>query len=173
MIVKLSQLSKLREDLKNKKIIFAGGTFDLFHRGHVEYLKHLRTLGDILVVAVSSDKRVRQRKGPGRPVLLQKDRLALVDSVRYVDYAFLAPEPSKSSPIPTMKIIAMLKPDIFVTCDNRWAPFQKDIAILGSRLKLIPRIHITSTTSIIHRIITRHCVIKKCIHYRSQTRRDH
>lgn len=172
MIVKFSQLVELRNREPNKKIVFAGGTFDLFHRGHVECFKQFRKLGDVLVIAVSSDARVRQRKGPTRPILSQRERLALVDSVRYVDYTLIAPKPTKNSPIPTMSIISALKPDVFVSCDKRWKPFEKDIESMGTKLEIIPRVNVTSTTHIIHRIITRHCVNAKCTHYSSKTKRD-
>jgi len=59
MIIKFKDLSKIRKNLKNKKIVFAGGTFDLFHLGHAESFKNLRKFGDVLVIAVSSNKRVR------------------------------------------------------------------------------------------------------------------
>ena len=55
MIIKFSELPALRRSLRNKKIVFAGGAFDLLHQGHIEALKDLRRHGDIVVIAVSSD----------------------------------------------------------------------------------------------------------------------
>lgn len=156
MIIKLSQLPQIRKSLRDKKIVFAGGTFDLFHRGHVESFKNLMPLGDVVVIAVSTDKRVKQRKGSKRPIISEKGRLALVDSVRYVDYSLLAPEPQKGKPVPTMLILTALRPDIFVTVDKKWESFRKDIESLGVELRIIPRGRIDSTTRLIKRIVQRY-----------------
>ena len=158
MIVKLSQLSQLRKSLHGKKIVFAGGTFDLFHSAHAKSFKNLKKFGNTVVISVSKDKRVKQKKGPDRPILLEKERLFLVDSIRYVDYCLLAPKPNKNKPVPTMRILAALKPDIFVTIDKKWLPFRKDVERLGVQLKIIPQISDYSTTTrIISRIIKRYC----------------
>ena len=156
MIVNFSQLAFLRKSLRDKKIVFAGGSFDLFHRGHIESFKNLRKSGNVVVIAVSTDKRVRQRKGPKRPILSERDRLALVDAIRYVDYALLAPEPNRLRPVPTMQILARLQPDVFVSIDKKWLPFKKDIENLGTKLKIIPRGNINSTSRIIKKILNRY-----------------
>lgn len=157
MVIKFSELSWLRKKYRNKKIAFAGGSFDLFHRGHIESFKNLRKYGDIVVVAVSTDKRVRQRKGPKRPILGQQDRLALVDAIRYVDYALIAPEPNKNQTVPTMRILTTLRPDVFVSIDKKWIPFKKEIEDLGVKLEIIPRGNLNSTSRIIKRILSRYC----------------
>jgi glycerol-3-phosphate cytidylyltransferase len=70
-----------------KSVVYAIGVFDLFHRGHVEFLKKARSLGDRLVVAVNADNMVAEYKR--RPVFSQDDRLELVRACRFVDYAFV------------------------------------------------------------------------------------
>ena len=50
------------------KYVFVNGTFDVLHRGHVELLKYAKDQGDILIVAIDSDERVRSMKGSSRPV---------------------------------------------------------------------------------------------------------
>src|ERR1041384_785599 len=87
------------------RVVLAGGTFDLFHRGHIDALRQLRRYGDVVVVAVSSDRRVRQRKGAQRPILSQAERSLLVDAIRYVDFTIRMPPPSKRHPIPTLSIM--------------------------------------------------------------------
>lgn len=153
MIVKFSELPRLRRTLRGKKIVYAGGTFDLVHNGHIEALKNLRKFGDIVVIAVSSDTRVRQRKGWRRPILSQRERLACMDAIRYVDYSLIAPEPPRNKPVPTIRILAALRPDIFVSADKRWLPFRREIEKLGVRLMIIPRNRINSTTRIINKIL--------------------
>ena len=56
------------------KISFVNGCFDVLHPGHIELLKHARSLGDYLIVAIDSDKKVAEMKGPDRPIFSQYDR---------------------------------------------------------------------------------------------------
>lgn len=156
MIVKFSKLPQLRKTLRGKRIVFAGGTFDLIHRGHIEYFKSIRKFGDIVVIAVSSDKRVRERKGPGRPILNQKERLALMDAVSFIDYCLIAPSPQKNKPVPTMRILALLRPDIFTSGDKRWFQYEKEIEKLGVRLKILLSNKINSTTRIIKTVLKKY-----------------
>ena len=51
------------------RLVFTNGVFDLLHVGHVRYLAQARALGDALVVAINSDRTVRELKGPDRPDL--------------------------------------------------------------------------------------------------------
>lgn len=157
MIVELSELPQLRQSLAGKKIVFAGGTFDLCHPGHIKALKSLKEFGDVVVIAVSTDQRIRERKGPNRPILSEKERLLIIDSIRYVDYCLLAPSPEENKPVPTMRILAVLKPDVFITIDKRWLSFRKEVESLGVQLKIEPRITGYSTTGIISRIVKRYC----------------
>jgi len=52
-----------------QRVVLTNGCFDLLHPGHVTYLQQARALGDVLVVALNSDRSVRELKGPGRPIL--------------------------------------------------------------------------------------------------------
>ena len=65
-----------------KKII-TYGTFDLFHRGHLELLRRAKELGDYLVVGVSTDE-FNKRKGK-ECIYPFKDRFKIVESIKYVD----------------------------------------------------------------------------------------
>ena len=67
------------------KISFVNGCFDVLHPGHIELLKHARSLGDYLIVAIDSDKKVAEMKGPDRPIFSQYDRAAVLKSIRHVD----------------------------------------------------------------------------------------
>ena len=51
----------------NQKIVFTNGCFDIIHAGHVKYLNSARSLGDVLIVGLNSDKSVRMLKGESRP----------------------------------------------------------------------------------------------------------
>src|ERR1700676_5787133 len=63
-----------REKRDGRRVVFTNGCFDLLHPGHVRCLAEARALGDLLVVAVNSDRSVRGNKGPERPLVPENDR---------------------------------------------------------------------------------------------------
>jgi D-beta-D-heptose 7-phosphate kinase/D-beta-D-heptose 1-phosphate adenosyltransferase len=67
------------------KRIVVNGTFDILHSGHLALLNHARSLGDHLVVAIDSDRRVKELKGTDRPVNTQTERQELLSNLRAVD----------------------------------------------------------------------------------------
>ena len=67
------------------KISFVNGCFDVLHPGHIELLKYAKSLGDYLIVAIDTDKKVAEMKGPTRPIFSQHDRALMLTSIRYVD----------------------------------------------------------------------------------------
>lgn len=66
-------------------IVFVNGCFDVLHPGHIELLKYARSLGDYLIVAIDSDRKVSEMKGPERPIFSQHDRSTMLSAIRYVD----------------------------------------------------------------------------------------
>jgi D-beta-D-heptose 7-phosphate kinase / D-beta-D-heptose 1-phosphate adenosyltransferase len=66
-------------------VVATGGCFDLLHPGHIETLEAARALGDCLIVCINSDASVRRLKGPGRPVVNEDDRAAVLRALRCVD----------------------------------------------------------------------------------------
>lgn len=67
------------------KISFVNGCFDVLHPGHIELLKYARSLGDYLIVAIDSDRKVAEMKGPERPIFSQHDRSTMLSAIKYVD----------------------------------------------------------------------------------------
>jgi rfaE bifunctional protein nucleotidyltransferase chain/domain len=67
------------------KISFVNGCFDILHPGHIELLKYAKSLGDYLIVAIDSDRKVSEMKGPKRPIFSQHDRSTMLISIKYVD----------------------------------------------------------------------------------------
>lgn len=94
MILTTGEFKKVRDNLRSekKKIVFTNGCFDILHRGHASYLNEARSLGDILIVGVNSDKSVRGLKGDGRPVHSELDRAYILDNLKSVDYAIIFDE---------------------------------------------------------------------------------
>ena len=67
------------------KVSFVNGCFDVLHPGHIELLKYARSLGDYLIVAIDSDRKVAEMKGPERPIFSQHDRSIMLAAIRHVD----------------------------------------------------------------------------------------
>jgi bifunctional ADP-heptose synthase (sugar kinase/adenylyltransferase) len=117
----------------------------------LDFVKDLRSRGEIVVIGISSDKRVKDRKGVDRPVHGQIDRALMVDALRDVDYTLIAPLPAKGVP-PTMRILCRLQPDMFVTRDTKWNQYRQQVEQLGTKLIIdIPR-KINSTSRILKRL---------------------
>src|SRR5205085_7212107 len=69
-----------------KALVFTNGVFDILHVGHVRYLEQARALGDALVVAINSDRSVRELKGADRPLMKENERAEILAALRAVDY---------------------------------------------------------------------------------------
>jgi rfaE bifunctional protein nucleotidyltransferase chain/domain len=67
-----------------KKVV-VNGTFDVIHPGHLALLNYAKSLGDFLIVAIDSDSRVSELKGPQRPINSQHERKLLLENLRAVD----------------------------------------------------------------------------------------
>ena len=94
--------------LKNKKIIFTNGCFDILHPGHIHILSKAKSLGDILVVGLNSDLSVKNLKGDKRPLVSEDDRSRVLLSLRFVDYVIIFNE------LTPLKVIKKIKPDFLV-----------------------------------------------------------
>jgi rfaE bifunctional protein nucleotidyltransferase chain/domain len=136
---KIVTRERLRELLaehrrRGKKIVLANGCFDTLHVGHIRYLEGAREEGDVLVVAVNSDSSVCALKGPGRPILPETARAALVGALRAVDYVLLFSEPNVEA------LLQELHPDVHAkgtdyTADS--VPERATSARLGIRVAIV------------------------------------
>ena len=107
----LTTLRKLIADkgLKRKSVVLVGGTFDLLHSNHINFLEQSKDFGDILVVGITSDTNVSKRKGKTRPVQSQKERARIVSALKPVDFVFISNLSAYNN-----KIISMLNPSVVV-----------------------------------------------------------
>lgn len=90
MIIRLNQYKKLYRSLGPKKKVLVGGCFDIIHFGHTVFLKKARKAGHYLIVALESDRFIRERK-KREPVHNQNQRAAILESFRSVDLVVLLP----------------------------------------------------------------------------------
>ena len=109
-VVGLRKLKGLRHSLRRrkKKVVFTNGTFDIIHRGHVDYLEAARTLGDVLIVGLNTDASIRRIKGKGRPINTTSDRARVLASLGCVDYVCTFGDDTPH------KLIKALVPDVLV-----------------------------------------------------------
>jgi len=103
---------------KGKKIVLCHGVFDLVHIGHIEHFKKAKSLGDILVVTITSDQFIN--KGPGRPYFASSLRLSFLESIECIDYVSVLDSPS------AIDGIKLIKPDIYCK-GNDYKDKKKDI----------------------------------------------
>ena len=133
-----------------QRLVFTNGVFDLLHVGHVRYLRQARALGDALVVAVNSDRSVRELKGAGRPLVSERERAEILASLRAVDYVTIFDDISPRS------LIAQLLPDILVkggdyTLDQIHG--REEVEAAGGRVVSLPFVPGASTSEIIQRMV--------------------
>lgn len=89
--------------------VMVNGTFDIVHRGHIELLNYAKSLGSFLLVAIDTDRRVKELKGEQRPINNQWDRMFMLDNLRSVDSVRFFD--SKEELIDIMK---EFQPDVYV-----------------------------------------------------------
>lgn len=94
--------------LKNQKVVFSNGCFDILHRGHVEYLAQAADLGNHLIVGLNTDNSVRRLKGADRPLQDQAARALVLASLHFVDSVILFDEDTPYN------LIKAINPDILV-----------------------------------------------------------
>ncbi|HUT87871.1 MAG TPA: D-glycero-beta-D-manno-heptose 1-phosphate adenylyltransferase [Thermoguttaceae bacterium] len=90
------------------RIVMTNGCYDLLHPGHVAALEQARKLGDCLVVGVNSDRSVRELKGPGRPIIDEQGRAAMLAALGCVDYVVVFDDASVT------KLVERVLPDVLV-----------------------------------------------------------
>jgi D-beta-D-heptose 7-phosphate kinase / D-beta-D-heptose 1-phosphate adenosyltransferase len=127
-------------------VVATGGCFDLLHPGHVHTLQAARALGDCLVVCLNSDASVARLKGPGRPVVGEADRAAVLAALGCVDAVSVF---DQDTPV---ALLRRLRPDVWVKGGDYAAtelPEAKVLASWGGRAVILPFVEGRSTTRLI------------------------
>ena len=150
--MKLRKLEDLPKLVEGKRVVLTNGCFDILHVGHVRYLNDARSLGDVLVVAINSDKSMRLIKDAGRPILPETERVALVSALRSVDYILLFDEPDVT------RVLDVLRPAIHAKGTDyteQSVPERDKVLAYGGAVRITgdPKDH--STRDIIQQILTR------------------
>jgi rfaE bifunctional protein nucleotidyltransferase chain/domain len=132
-----------------RRVVFTNGVFDILHPGHLRYLQHARSLGDLLIIGLNSDASVRRNKGPERPINSEAERAEILEALACVDAVTVFDEETPA------EIIRAIQPDILV----KGADWAEDAIVgrdtvegRGGQVVRIPIEQGYSTTEIIRRI---------------------
>ena len=131
------------------KKVFVNGTFDLLHRGHIELLNYAQTQGGHVCVGIDTDDRVREKKGPTRPIHNQEERKFFLESLKAVDEVrFFSNDKELEG------LVKSYQPDIMIVGSD-W----KGKSVIGSywaaKLIFFDRIGEYATTKTVQDIINR------------------
>ena len=132
-----------------RRIVLTNGCFDVLHAGHVSYLREARALGDILIVGVNCDARVRELKGANRPIYGEADRAELLGELTSVDYVTIFEEATAE------QLLRDLVPDVYAKGGDYKDKEITEMAVvkeLGTKIFLLGFRPGLSTTSIVDRV---------------------
>lgn len=148
MMYTYKDLGKLRKSLRNKKIVFVSGCFDILHPGHIEFLEKAATLGEVLIVGILPDIYIETKK-KRRAVYTQKQRAYIVQGLKPVTHTVLTPY--EKGLYPSLAVLRALRPDIFFRQEKSHAYIskQEELQHLGISLEAIPMRKVHSTTKTI------------------------
>lgn len=137
--------------MKNKRIVFTNGVFDILHEGHIASLSQAATYADVLIVGVNSDASVKRLKGDSRPVNNEHARALVLASLVMTDAIILFEEDTP------LNLITALMPDVLVkggdyTIDQ--IAGAKEVIANGGEVILADMVEGISTTTIIEKMKT-------------------
>jgi rfaE bifunctional protein nucleotidyltransferase chain/domain len=126
-----------------RRVIFTNGAFDILHVGHVRSLRHARSLGDHLMVAVNSDRSVRAAKGPDRPVFPAAERIEVLAGLACVDSVFVFDDATVDA------VLRVLQPHVHAKGPDYAAPGVPEratVAAYGGEIAIVgdPKDHSSS-----------------------------
>lgn len=103
------------------KVVLTQGTYDMVHIGHGRYFEEAKKYGDLLIVGVDSDKKVKARKGPDRPIVPQAERLEMLAHLRSVDVVTI-----KELNVPKWHLIKTVCPDVLIVTKETLEKYSKE-----------------------------------------------
>lgn len=152
-----SAVQWLSSHRRQKTVVLVTGVFDLFHKEHKLFLQRAKELGDILVVGVESDLRVRQLKGENRPIWNEEQRVSAIMKTKIADVVFVLPQ-KFSRPSDHEALIERIKPNFLAISSHTPHQSEKQSIIekFGGQLVIVhqhnPKV---STTLTVERVNTK------------------
>ena len=153
-VLTVEQLTNIVKQLKQqgRKIVLVGGCFDILHAGHIEFLEIAKELGNILVILLENDEKIRLLKGEGRPVNSEDSRSMILAKLSMVDYVIRLPYLKNDTDYE--KIVKKIEPDIIAKTDGNKV-FDWEINYVkktGTKIKILKKNEKYSTTKLIKKI---------------------
>lgn len=136
---------------KKQKIVLVTGVFDLLHQHHFNFLVAANKQADRLVVGIESDTRVKQIKGPERPIYNQTQRLKNLENLGLLDLVFILPE-DFSTPQAHQDLIKQIRPAVLAVSAHtkHLEAKQKILAANGGQVEIVyPHQPETSTSQLL------------------------
>lgn len=130
--------------------VVVNGTFDILHLGHLNLLSYAKSYpNSYVLVLIDSDRRVRELKGPTRPVHSEYERASMLAALRYVDRVEIFDSDQE-----LIDMIRDYAPDIMVKGSD-----YKDKTVIGAEycknIEFYGRLEKYSTTNTVQRIVNR------------------
>jgi D-beta-D-heptose 7-phosphate kinase/D-beta-D-heptose 1-phosphate adenosyltransferase len=149
-----SDLLVVRESHRaaGRVVVWTNGTFDLLHPGHVSSLQQARSLGDVLVVGLNSDRSVKAYKGPTRPILNEAERAAMLAALECVDYVIVFDEDTPAESLARLRPEVHCKGAEYAPPHGRPVPERTVVETYGGRIEYLPLVPGLSTTELLNRI---------------------
>ena len=139
----------LKQKKTRKTIALANGGFDLLHIGHIRYLEAAKKQADILVVALNSDRSLRNLKGVNRPIIDEEGRVKMLAALSCVDYVTLFDEDRVD------RVLLTLKPDFHCKGSDyteETVPERETVYSYGGRIAIVGGAKVRSTSDIVRNI---------------------
>lgn len=135
-IFSLEELKKNISEISEKKIVLIGGCFDLFHFGHLTFLRKAKKKGDFLIVALESDEFIKKYKKRD-PIHLQEQRAEILASINYVD--LVVKLPLLKSDKEYFNLVRMIKPSVIAVTegDKQLENKKKQAKLVGAKIKVV------------------------------------
>lgn len=143
----LTKVVKAHRDLE-QTIVLTQGTYDMVHVGHGRYLQDAKKRGDVLIVGVDSDEKVRQRKGVGRPIVPEEERVEMLTYFSSVDHVVIKPLQAEK-----WSLIKLVRPDVLIVTEEAYTPVQlEQLGQFCGQVEVLSRKALTSTSAKIRRV---------------------
>ena len=147
-ILPLEQAYLKVDELKRqgRRVVLTNGCFDLIHPGHTRLFSEARKLGDVLIVAMNSDRSVRALKGENRALQPEAERAEIIAAMAAVDYVTIFDDES------VLSVVAHMLPDVLVKGGHytlEQVVGHKEVQAAGGQVVCVPIVADYSTTAII------------------------
>lgn len=137
----LSQLRKKISFIKKryKKIVLAGGCFDIFHYGHLFFLKKAKATGDFLIILLESDDFIRNSK-KREPIHNQNQRAEILSSISYVDLIIKIPYFKNDDQY--LNVVKIIQPAIIAVSegDLNFEKKERQAKIINGKIKIVSKL---------------------------------